>query len=396
MATAPIIIDLNKCKGCTKCVKACPFDALEMVNKKASLTGDCRACNTCVNTCPFGAISTAPKEKKAIDLSSFKDIWVFAEQRNGVIQDVALELLAEGRKLAESRKCDLCAVLLGYKLGNLPQTLIEHGADKVYVLDDEKLAEYETYVYADALYKLLEKYKPESILAGATTIGRGFFPKVAVRAHAGLTADCTNLAIDPQTHLLLQTRPAFGGNIMATIMTPDHRPQFSTVRPRVFRKGTPDSSRKGMTILEQFELVAHKLKTIKSIPRDTGGDDIAGADIIVAGGKGMVKAENFALLKELADLLGGTVAASRACVDAGWVPVSRQVGQTGKTVCPQVYLAFGISGAIQHLAGMTGSDYIVSVNKDSKAPIFGVSNLGIVGDVMEVLPALIEAVKENK
>ena len=397
MDEAPIIINQDKCKGCKKCVKGCPFGALEMVEKKATLVGDCRACMSCVEACPFGAITARKNENaNAADLTQYKNVWVFAEQRGGKIHKVVFELLATGRRLADDRGCELCAVLLGDKIADQAQNLIQHGADKVYVVDQPSLGEYEADTYTDALYKLIDKYKPEVILAGATAIGRSFVARAAVRARTGLTADCTNLSIDKETFLLHQTRPAFGGNIMATIMTPNHRPQMSTVRPGVFRANEPDPSRNGEVLMEQLELVARKLKLVKSIRKEGDSIDIAEAEILISGGRGMGKAENFGMLEELAHLLGGTVSASRPCVDAGWISSARQVGQTGKTVAPKIYMAFGISGAIQHLAGISGADYVIAVNRDENAPIFGVANLGIVGDVMEIIPALIEALKKVK
>ena len=262
----------------------------------------------------------------------------------------------------------------------------------MYVVDQPELAEYEANVYTDALNQLIAKYKPEVILAGATAVGRAFFAKVAVRARTGLTADCTALSIDKESHLLHQTRPAFGGNIMATIMTPNHRPQMATVRPKVFKMTPPDAKRKGETLLEALKLVTGDTRIIKA-ERNASNVNIAEAEIIVAGGRGLKKAENLEQLKRLADLLGGVVGVSRACVDAGWISASHQVGQTGKTVCPKIYLAFGISGAIQHLEGMRGADTIIAINNDPHAAIFNVADLGIVGDLFEILPMLIEAVE---
>jgi len=233
------------------------------------------------------------------------------------------------------------------------------------------------------------------ILAGATAVGRAFFAKVAVRSRTGLTADCTALSIDKESHLLHQTRPAFGGNIMATIMTPNHRPQMATVRPKVFKMSTPDPKRKGETLMEALQLVAAGTRIVKS-ERNSANVNIAEAEIIVAGGRGLKKAENLEQLKRLADLLGGVVGVSRACVDAGWISAAHQVGQTGKTVCPKIYLAFGISGAIQHLEGMRGADTIIAVNNDPNASIFGVADLGIVGDLFEILPMLIEALEAKR
>lgn len=403
--SAPIIISEKLCIGCAKCVKNCPFDALSMVdrpNGKRQLAqvdaAQCRACGKCITVCPVKAITESKVEKAgASDLSQYSDIWVFVEQTGGKIADVAFELLSTGRELAVKRRCKLCAVILGCKLDGTAEALIAGGADVVYVVDQPELEIYEAGVYTDALAQMIRKYKPEVVLAGATGIGRAFFARVATRCGTGLTADCTRLEIAPspdgKTMLLHQTRPAFGGNIMATIMTPDHRPQMSTVRPKVFKKADPDPSRKGEVKREVLELAAALTKIVES-KRDPGAVNIQDASILVAGGRGLKKAENFALLEKLAALLGGTVACSRPCVDAKWISVSHQVGQTGKTVCPKLYLAFGISGAIQHLEGMKSSDTIIAVNSDPNAPIFGVADLSIVGDALEILPQLIAALEK--
>ncbi len=390
MADAPIFIDPAMCRGCKKCITACPFDALYMEGKLAVVKPEeCRACNACVKACPFKAITATTKDTgPKTDLSVFKGIWVFAEQHHGKVQEVAYELLATGRRLARDRGCELAAVVLGHQISDSAQHLIAGGADKVYLVDQPELAEYESNVYTDALNQLIAKYKPEVILAGATAVGRAFFAKVAVRSRTGLTADCTALSIDKESHLLHQTRPAFGGNIMATIMTPHHRPQMATVRPKVFKMITPDPKRTGETFLEALKLVAANTRIVKS-ERNASCVNIAEAEIIVAGGRGLKKAENLQQLQRLADLLGGVVGVSRACVDAGWISPAHQVGQTGKTVCPKVYLAFGISGAIQHLEGMRASDTIIAVNNDPNAPIFGIADLGIVGDLFEILPLMI-------
>lgn len=397
---APITIDLSKCRGCTKCVSGCPFGALSMTDapekrdRKAQLSGDCRACGACIRNCPFGAIAETQKKgtRGTPDKETYHDIWVFAEQRGGTVQEVAFELLTQGRKLALDRGCSLGAVLLGHQVTPLAQELIAAGADKVYIVDQPQLADYDADAYTDALAELIRRHKPEIVLAGATAIGRSFFAKVAVRSKTGLTADCTALEIDPESKLLWQTRPAFGGNIMATIMCPDHRPQMATVRPKVFRKTPPDTSRKGEILEEVLNQITARTKLLKT-QHAADGLDISAAEIIVSGGRGLGKAENFSLVRELADLLGGVVGSSRACVDAGWIGASHQVGQTGKTVCPKLYLALGISGAIQHTAGMANSDCIIAVNKDPDAPIFQVADLGIVGDLQIIVPQLIAALK---
>ena len=411
MADAPVFIDPKLCKGCGKCVKGCGFGALSMVaaagaNKAGRLAevdpSACKACGACLKACPFNAITEVRREVRGTEgIETYRDIWVFAEQSGGVVADVAHELLAKGLELKAQRGdgCRLCAVLLGSGLGEAAEkSLVASGADVVYKVDDPSLAEYEANVYVDALSQLIMKHRPEVVLAGATAVGRAFFARVAVRVRTGLTADCTMLKVAETENkdtgamqmLLHQTRPAFGGNIMATIMTPNHRPQMATVRPKVFKKAPPDQARSGKVLAEALKLMAPSTRLVGRT-RDPAAIDIAAHDVLVAGGRGLKKEENFKMLFRLAELLGGEVACSRACVDAGWCPVSRQVGQTGKTVAPRLYLCFGISGAIQHLEGIRGADVVVAVNSDPNAPIFGVADLGVVGDLFEVLPALVKA-----
>lgn len=414
MAEAPVQIDPKLCKGCGKCVKGCGFGALAMkdapgANKPGKLAevdaAACKACGACVAACPFKAITEVRQKVYGTEnAEAYKDIWVFAEQSGGKPAEVAYELLSKGLELKAQRGggAKLAAVLLGSGLPEeAEKSLIAAGADVVYKVDDPALAEYEANVYVDAVSQLIVKHKPEVILAGATAVGRAFFARVAVRVRTGLTADCTMLKVENTKNkdtgamqmLLHQTRPAFGGNIMATIMTPNHRPQMATVRPKVFKKGEPDAGRKGQVLAEALKLIAPQTKIVKAV-KDPGAIDIAAHDVLVAGGRGLKKEENFKMLYRLAELLGGEVACSRACVDAGWAPVSRQVGQTGKTVAPKLYLCFGISGAIQHLEGIRGADTIVAVNSDPNAPIFGVADLGIAGDLFEILPALIKELEK--
>ena len=416
MADAPILIDAGKCVGCGKCVKGCGFGALALrdapgANKLGKLaevdSAACKACFACVPACPFKAISEVRAEVSGTaDIGSYRDIWVFAEQTGGRIADVSFELLTKARELKAQRGegCRVCAVALGSGLpDDVKAELAAYGADAIYMVDAPELAEYEANVYVDAVAQLVAKHRPEVILAGATAIGRGFFARVAVKVRTGLTADCTALKIESTRNkdtgamqmLLHQTRPAFGGNIMATIMTPNHRPQMATVRPKVFKKKKIEGGASCETIAEALKLIAPLTHTVKKEPFADGAD-IAAAEILVSGGRGMKKAENFAMLEQLAGLLGGEVAASRAAVDAGWVKPSRQVGQTGKTVAPRLYLCFGISGAIQHLEGIRGADTIVAVNSDPNAPIFGVADLGIVGDALEIVPALVRALSAGK
>ncbi len=414
MADAPILIDAGKCVGCGKCVKGCGFGALSIVdapgaNKLGRLAevdpAACKACFACVPAGPFEAVSEAEGEVVGTEgIDAYRDIWVFAEQTGGRIAEVAFELLTKARELKAQRGdgCRVCAVLLGSGLSpEMEKELAGYGADVIYKVDAPELADYEANVYVDAVAQLVAKHRPEVVLAGATAMGRGFFARVAVRVRTGLTADCTALKIEETRNrdtgamqmLLHQTRPAFGGNIMATIMTPNHRPQMATVRPKVFKKAAAGCGATGCDVVaEALKLIAPKTRTVKRTPFEDGAD-IAAAEILVSGGRGMKKAENFAMLERLAELLGGEVSASRAAVDAGWAKPSRQVGQTGKTVAPRLYLCFGISGAIQHLEGIRGADTIIAVNSDPNAPIFGVADLGIVGDALEVVPALIGALE---
>jgi electron transfer flavoprotein alpha subunit len=394
MSDSPILIDQDLCKGCGKCVGSCPFGVIHMEGKLVVLNADeCRGCNACVDTCPFHAMTSVTTDDiQDESLKEYKGVWVFAEQHHGEVEEVAYELLSTGRRLADDRGCELAAVLLGHEITAAAGHLIAAGADKVYVVDRPELAEYEANVYTDAFHQLIAKHKPEVVLAGATAIGRAFFAKVAVRAYTGLTADCTALSIDPETTLLHQTRPAFGGNIMATIMTPNHRPQMATVRPHVFKMMPPNPKRTGETLVEALDLISPITRIVRTIPTSSSVN-ISDAEIVVAGGRGLKKAENLDLLRRLADLLGGVVGVSRACVDAGWISAAHQVGQTGKMVAPKLYVAFGISGAIQHLEGMRAAETIIAVNSDPNAPIFDVADLGIVGDLMEILPLLINALE---
>ena len=363
---------------------------------KAYITEACTVCGACVEACEFSAIESTEEERgPAADLSAYKGVWVFAEQHKGSIASVTLELLGEGRKLADKRKTKLSAVLVGSDIQGKASELIAYGADIVYVADDPALRDFNDDAYSSVLSSLATLHKPEILLAGATAIGRSFFPKVASTLYTGLTADCTVLDIDPETGNLLQTRPAFGGNIMATIISPNHRPQMATVRHKVMKMSAKDSSRTGdivdIAFTAQGDVRTTVMKTVEEVS-DT--INISEADIIVGGGRGMGSAENFKLLEELAKTLGGAVGATRGAVDEGWIPYSHQVGQTGKTVCPKLYIAAGVSGAIQHLAGMQSSDVIIAINKDPDAPIFSVATYGIVGDVLEIIPLMTKKFKE--
>ncbi|HDG68201.1 MAG TPA: electron transfer flavoprotein subunit alpha/FixB family protein, partial [candidate division Zixibacteria bacterium] len=311
---------------------------------------------------------------------------------------VGFELLGAGRALANARGVPLYAVVLGHGIGDIGKEYIAHGADRVIIADSERLHDFDPEIYTAVLEHLVKKYKPEIVIAGATVWGRSLVPRLAVRIHTGLTADCTQLDIDPDTGLLLQTRPAFGGNIMATILCPNHRPQMATVRPRVMKPLEPDPSRQGEIIHEDVSAISlpkSRIKILESVEELGEMINIADADVIVSGGRGLGGPEAFGMLFELAELLGGAVGASRAAVDAGWIPYAHQVGQTGKTVSPKLYIAIGISGAIQHLVGMQSSDTIIAINKDPNAPIFEVADYGVVGDLFEIVPELIRQLKQG-
>ena len=384
------------CTGCETCVSACPFGAIEMRDGKAFITEACTLCGACVEACEFKAIEKDIEDAgPAKDLSAYQGVWVFAEQHRGEIASVSLELLGEGRKLADKKRTKLAAVLVGSGIRARTKDLIAHGADIVYVSDDPALKDFNDDTYAAALTSLAQQHKPEIILAGATAIGRSFFPKVASTLYTGLTADCTMLDIDEETGHLHQTRPAFGGNIMATIVTPNHRPQMATVRHKVMKPAARDDTRKGEVVDVPFSAPPQaRTAVLKTVDELSETVNICEADIIVAGGRGLGSEKNFKLIEELAKVLGGAVAATRGAVDEGWIPYSHQVGQTGKTVCPKLYIACGISGAIQHVAGMQSSETIVAINRDPDAPIFNVATYGIVGDVHEVVPSMIKRIKE--
>ena len=328
--------------------------------------------------------------------AEYKDVWVFAEQSHGRIHPVAFELLGEGRRLAADLGVRLCAVLVGSDTGTMARELGERGADRVIVADLPELAEFQDERYAAVIVEAVRREKPQILLCGATPLGRSLCSRIAVTLGTGLTADCTALAIDPETRDLLQTRPAFGGNLMATIRTPDHRPQMATVRPKVMREAPATPGRAFET--EMLDIAADILRArterLSFEPAAAGGVNLAEANVIVSGGRGLQKPENFALVRDLADALGGAVGASRAAVDAGWIPYEHQVGQTGRTVCPKLYVACGISGQIQHLVGMASSDVIVAINKDRDAPIFQHATYGIVGDALVILPLLTKAFRE--
>ncbi|CUO17353.1 MAG: electron transfer flavoprotein subunit alpha/FixB family protein [Sarcina ventriculi] len=335
-----------------------------------------------------------------MNIADYNGVWVFAEQREGHLEKVSLELLGEGRKIADKLGVKLTALLLGSGIKDLGKGLRNHGADEVLVVDNKELEHYTTDGYTKVICDLVNKRKPGILFIGATFIGRDLGPRVAARLETGLTADCTSLDVDITNGNLLATRPAFGGNLMATIVCPDHRPQMATVRPGVFEKLEEEEKEGGVEEI-QVNLSSEDIRTkvLEIVKENKEIVDISEANFIVAGGRGMGSQENFKLLYELAEALGGVVAASRAAVDKGWLDKAYQVGQTGKTVRPNIYIACGISGAIQHVAGMQDSDLIIAVNKDESAPIMKIADYGIVGDIVKVIPQMIaevNAIKEGK
>jgi len=387
----------EKCKGCGLCVKACPFGAIEIVNKLAVVKESCTGCGACLDSCKFHALYLREVEKQPkVDVSEYQGVWVFIEHEGPQIAHVSLELLGKGRELADKLSTYLSAMLLGDEISPLVEQLFRFGPDRVHCIEDPILKHYRTGPYVTAASLLVRKYRPELVLAGATTTGRDFASALATELETGLTADCTELDIDPERGLLVQTRPAFGGNIMATILCPHRRPQMATVRPKVMQMPKPVDTKGGEVIRETFDLNEDQIltKIINFIP-STETVNLADAQIIVSGGRGLGAAANFRLIEDLAHVLGAAVGASRAAVDAGWISYPHQVGQTGRTVRPRVYFACGISGAIQHQAGMKTSEVIVAINKDPDAPIFDIATYGIVGDLFEIVPLLTQQFKRR-
>ena len=392
-----IRVIVEKCTGCGTCQPVCPFGLIDIIDEKARINvAGCNLCGACKDACAYEAIEIEKTSVQVTASDEYRGIWVFAEQRNGEIKTVAYELLSKGRELADTLKTELCAVCIGYNVKDVTQ-LSAHGADKVYVIDDPALAVQTEDPYVAELARLIREHKPEIVLAGATPFGRSFFPRVAAQLKTGLTADCTGLDIDTEKRLLRQTRPTFGGNIMATIICPVKRPQMATVRPRTFRRNAPDDNHKGQLIRVDFnkESVTSKTRLLNFVADISEKVKLEDADIIVSGGRGLGKPENFQLIRDLATALGAAVGSSRPPVDEGWISYPHQVGQTGKTVCPKLYFAIGISGAVQHLAGMQTADCIIAINDDPDAPIFQVATYGIVGDLFKIVPALTERLKKG-
>jgi electron transfer flavoprotein alpha subunit len=394
-----ITVNFEKCIGCKLCVKACAQDAIEIIDKKAIIDLDrCNFCAACLEACEkYGAITiTKDGTSDTGSIGAWKHVAVFVEQRDRKVSGVSYEMLGEGRKLANKLGEQLYALLIGHRLKTKAKELIKYGADKVYYYDGPECNIFKDETYATIAANFINDIKPSIFLGGATAIGRSFIPKIAAKVYGGLTADCTKLEVDTEKKILLGTRPAFGGNLMATIICPNHRPQIATVRYKVMRPAEYDENHAGKLIVHKVEpgSIQERTKVVDIVKEVDSTVNISEADIIVSGGRGMQHPDNFTYIRELAEVLGGAVGASRAVVDAEWVPYSHQVGQTGKTVCPKLYIACGISGAVQHQAGMQSSDYIIAINTDPEADIFQIANLGIVGDALQVLPELTKAFKQ--
>ncbi|HSB52685.1 MAG TPA: FAD-binding protein [Dissulfurispiraceae bacterium] len=394
-----IVVKADKCTACGQCLDSCPYSAIEMKEGKAFINDECQFCKACMSLCPEGVIVEIPDDRPYVpptDISAYKGVWIFAEQREGKAASIAYELLGAGRRLADQLGTDLSAVLFG-ATRDQAEELARWGADRVYHADDSLFATFNDEPYAQLLIKLIREHKPEVVLAGATAIGRSFVPRVAARLKTGLTADCTGLEIDKDTRNLLQIRPAFGGNIMATILCPHYRPQIATVRPRVMKRGEYNADRRGEIIPVASDGLNCRTKVLSTEKESSECMvNLQEAEIIVSGGRGLGGPKGFTIIEELAEVLGGAVGASRAAVDEGWIRYSHQVGQTGKTVCPKIYLACGISGAVQHLVGMQSSDIIIAINKNPEAPIFNVATYGVIGDLYEVVPLLTKKLRELK
>jgi electron transfer flavoprotein alpha subunit len=392
-------LDEKSCTGCGACVETCPFGALVLEGELVRILDSCTDCGACVSSCPSEALILERPEaaRPAVDLSAYKDVWIVVEYDRKGVSHVALELLGKGRELADKLGSRLAALVLGESVSHLADDLFAHGADLAYVVEHPALKKYRTDPYVETAARLIRKHKPEVVLMGATTTGRDFAGALAAEIDTGLTADCTGLEIDAATRNLVQTRPAFGGNIMAEIVCKRHRPQMSTVRPKVMELPKRRDGSKGQVVKEEVALNDEKFltKVLEFVKEEGSTVNLADANVIVSGGRGLQDPSNFKVVEELAKVLGGAVGASRAAVDAGWMPYPHQVGQTGKTVRPKLYIACGISGAIQHLAGMQTSDIIVAINKDPDAPIFKVATFGVVADLFKAVPLLTEKFRKR-
>jgi electron transfer flavoprotein alpha subunit len=393
----PVIVDLELCTGCSLCVKTCPYGAVVLEDRKAVIGERCTSCGACIAGCPAEAIVSDLPPRQAVDPDKYKGVWVWAEHKDGVLKQSVFELLGCARRLAGELDQDVSAVLLGRDVENLTQTLFVYGADRVYLAEDDALARYNTLPYTRVVADLILEHRPNIFLLGATHAGRDLAPRLSRRLDLGLTADCTVLDIGEDGGLL-QTRPAFGGNVMATIVSPYARPQMATVRPGIMKAVPPDSNRRGEIVRREpkFEPADLAARIVEVLEEKKADVNFAQAKIVVAGGRGVGGPDGFRLLDELAAALGAELGGTRVAVEEGWIPYERQIGQTGQTVRPELYVACGISGAIQHRAGIMDSRYIVAINKDPDAPIFEVADVRIVGDLLKIVPEITESLRRGE
>jgi len=394
-----IRIDEDLCTGCASCIESCPYGAIELNGNAAKILPNCNLCGACVEICPEEAIKLERGEiiSEKIDLTQFHGVWVIAEHYKNKIHSVAFQLLGKGRELADLLEVNLTLVILGANFDEKLEEFSHYGMDEIIYVKSPILKDYYSDLYVKAITELVLENKPEIILIGATPTGRDFAPRVAKRLNAGLTADCTGLVINPETRNLLQTRPTFGGNIMATIITPSSRPQMATVRPGIYKM--PEKVKKNANIRKieyDFKEKDSVSKIVKVIGKTKSTVNLEDAKIIVAGGRGVGSKENFKIIEDLANVLGAELGGSRITVELNWLDPDRQIGQTGKTVSPNLYIACGISGAIQHVVGMQNAEIIVAINKDPNASIFKVAHYGIVGDLNNIIPELIKEIKKVK
>lgn len=394
-----IIIDEELCTGCASCIQSCMYDAIELENNIAKVLENCTLCRVCIDACPVEAISLERGEGKAqeIDISQFKGVWVVAEHYKNKIHNVSLQLLSKGRELADLLQVNLTFVILGADFDDKLEDFSQYGMDEIIYIKSQILKDYYSDLYTKVITELVLENKPEIILTGATPTGRDFAPRVAKRLRAGLTADCTGLEIDLEARNLLQTRPTYGGTIMATIRTPNSRPQMATVRAGIFKM--PSKTKRNIKIKKidyEFKEKDSVSKIVKVISKTKNNVNLEDAKFIVAGGRGVGSRKKFRIIEELAEALDAELGGSRITVELNWLDPDRQIGQTGKIVSPKLYIACGISGAIQHVVGMQNSEIIVAINKDPNAPIFNWAHYGIVGDLHEIIPVLIDQIKKIK
>ncbi len=398
-------VNPKKCSGCQACVGECPVGCIDIEDGVAKITAEkCIGCGKCVMVCPSDAILfDKPIKKKVVKpaefvesgIAAYKGVAVFIEVKDGVAADVSWELVGKGRELAHKLNTNVMGFLVGHNVKSIAAEAISYGCDSVYVLDNSAFETYVSRVYGAALTELCRQVKPEVFLIGASSLGRDLSSVIATQLQTGLTADCTGLDVDPQEKLLMMTRPTFGGNIMATIYCRNHRPQMSTVRPKVFKMPKRDPARTGEIIPFKYDNVVEPLiEILETIKMDTANlVDITHSQVLVVVGKGACDSKNFQMLEELAALLGGSVACSRPLVEAGLLPYVRQVGQTGKTVAPKLYIGIGVSGAVQHMVGMQGSEKVMAINNDKNAQMVQVADYSIIGDYVKVVPELIKGLK---